>query len=77
MEKWCGFMDVDEAKQYKLARPVKIPALYYSVSPGLRDLWRKLDEGEVIQGCITPVGVYAVTLDGKPRVIKNHANAVR
>jgi len=59
-QRWLGFIDLADAKQIHNAIAVKLIVEEYSNDEIGRD-WIKIPEGHVIQGCLTPEGVYAVT----------------
>lgn len=70
IKRWLGFVDLSVARKIQNARPVKIEVWAY----GSDDHWLVdvtfLEKGEYIQGALTPLGVYAVTLGGLPRVVR-------
>ena len=71
--RWLGFMDLEEAKRLKdlgQARPVKLRVEAYSMNELIFGPWTYLKEGEFIQGALVYAGVYAVTVEGVPRVIR-------
>jgi hypothetical protein len=66
---WLGFVDVAIAKQIPKARPVKLEVYGYALNDhGLEVVYLK--EGQFIQGALTRLGVYAVTVEGVPRVVQ-------
>lgn len=67
--RWAGFMDAEDARGWKLAKPVRLDIFLYSVSPGPVPKWKKVPEGQAVLGCLTRVGVHAVVEDGMFRFL--------
>jgi hypothetical protein len=63
---WLGFIDRREAGAR--GRPVKLLIARVGRLDGARTLWRDLEPGQHVQGCLTRAGAYAVT-DTEVRVI--------
>lgn len=68
--KWLGFIDVEDAKVLRQAKPVKLDIRHYSVAPGTWPKWRDVGSDKAVQGCLIASGVYAVVQDGAPRLVK-------
>lgn len=71
--RFLGFIALGSAKWFRKneATPVRIRVTHLSAeaSKSLYN-WSELRDGEFVQGCIIHDGVFAVTLNGKPRVVK-------
>ena len=60
---WRGFIQRDAAIAFPNARPVRIIADRYCQNYGtVSPHWIDIDSEGFIQGCMTPAGVYAVTV---------------
>ena len=70
--KWLGFVERTDAANWLSAVSVKIDVVAYSIKDCMPAYWIDLDRGtgEMIQGCYVGTGVYAVTEQGVPRVVK-------
>ena len=54
--RWLGFIEVQDAKQLRGAKPVKLLVDRYNNGKG----WVELQQGEHVQGCLVDSGVYAI-----------------
>ena len=61
---WLGFVDREDAKAVPDGKPVKIIAARYSNSNGMATDWVDMGPDEYVRGCLTKIGVYAVTVTG-------------
>jgi len=66
---WIGFIELKQAKQLPGAKPVKLEVHSTSLSDGFLSDWVKVEPGKHVQGCMVQEGVYAVTIEGEPRLV--------
>lgn len=68
--RWNGFIELRAAKEMIHARPVKLEIYAYTANDSLiGEKWEYLKADQHIQGCYVDGVVYAVLVDGLPRVI--------
>ena len=67
--KFLGFIDIEEARASKQAKPVKMVSIeaYLNEPCGNAEFF---PIGSLIQGCILNNGLYCVVEDGKPKIIE-------
>lgn len=54
---WRGFIDRDTAKRLPGAKPVRLAVEEYRIVP---DEWKKVPDGQCVQGCLVGDFVFAV-----------------
>ena len=67
--RWLGFIERKQAKCLESAKPVKLEVHSISLTNGFLSDWTKLPPGKHVQGCLVSAGVYAVTIEGEPRIV--------
>lgn len=69
---WLGFIERVDAIRWEGAVPVKIEIAAYSLNDDMPASWVNLDRknGEMVHGCYVGHGVFGVTEDGVPRIVK-------
>ena len=70
-----GFVDCELAPHLPDAIPVKLYAKAYTLSADTFGKWVELSENEALQGCLFQGNVWAVLLDGVPRIVPRTAFA--
>lgn len=65
---FLGYAQYDHVVAVKMATPVRLDVEGYYES-GVGDEYIRFKDGEFVQGCLTPAGVYAVLQDDTFRVV--------
>lgn len=67
---FLGFTDRDAAMIYRENKPVKLSIYGYHALNDACSPFIELNANTAVQGCMTPLGVYAIVCNGEPRCVR-------
>ncbi len=66
---FLGYTEVSHARQNRLAKPVRLEISYFYLSEQPGSKMDEIPPGRYVQGCETPLGVYAVVDSGQLKFV--------